>query len=287
MLASAAFAAAPCPLTHPVAPGDTLPDLASFYFGSRDYAPAILIATNSRTGDGFPFIGNPSVLPTGSLCIPDALEATRSRERYATYQKAIAETGIAQPWQTSRDLVLIKPDQEVTVATWSRSAQVDRYKDPRKDDIWVTVEPHLRQFCSAWSHQHNGDNDELTLRLEQRLGLPPAAGDTHFVRLRLTAQATRKMFRPCSNPATATATCEAGPPDDRNPAYKAWFTGQYYSAFGLPRPNLYPWTSLGYTFDWAQGNDGAFQRFGESEFVIPKDAPVEVLGAVSTADYCR
>jgi hypothetical protein len=48
---------------------------------------------------------------------------------------------------------------------------------------------------------------------------------------------------------------------------------------------------LGYTFDWAPGphaeSDTDFQKYGESEFVIRKGAPVEILGALDTVDYCK
>jgi hypothetical protein len=277
LLAPSVFAA-PCTLHHPAAPGDTLPKLAAFYYGGQDYAPAILIGTNSRPGEGFPYISNPFNLRKGDLCIPDSDEAEKIRTKYAIYEKAIAATSIAQPSQEITSLVVIPPNQPVTVATWTRADQAARLKDKAPNDTWVTVEPHLKEFCSAWAREH----DNLTDRLEQRLGLPPAAGETTVVRIR-----TQKLFRPCSDPATAVSHCQAGPPSGKDAAYTAWFTGQYYSAFGLPGPNLYPWTSLGYTFDWAQGEDGEFKRVGESEFVIPKGAPIEVLGTMTTEDYCR
>jgi hypothetical protein len=277
LLAASAFAA-PCTLRHPAVPGDTLPKLATFYYGSPDFAPAILIGTNSRVSPELPYISNPFNLRKGDLCIPDTTEAEQSRATYAIYRKAIAATSTNQPAQEIYDLVVIPANQPVTVATWTRADQVAKYKDKAPNDIWVTVEPHLKEFCTPYARDHSN----LTERLEQRLGLPPAAGETTFVRLR-----TQKIFRPCSDPATTVAHCEAGPPSATDPAYTAWFTGQYYSAFGLPGPNLFPWTALGYTFDWAQGDDGEFKRFGESEFVIPKGTTIEFLGATTTEDYCR
>ncbi len=285
--------ASPCFLPHTVASGDTLPDLAAFHFGSRDFAPAILIATNSRTGDGFAFIGDPNHLPTGKpVCIPDAGEAQRSRATYDTYRKAVAGMTTTEPWETGHLLVDLASGKEVTVATWKRANQVSRYKDKAPDDTWVTVEPYLKEFCRAFAKSHDGNVDELTQRLEQRLGLPPAAGYDTFVRIRLREATPKTIFRPCSNPATDKTLCEAGPPSDspsgeKTAKYAAWFYKQYYTAYGLPRPNLYPWTALGYTFDWAQGSDGQFLRYGESEFVIPRGAPIEVLGAMTTAEYCQ
>lgn len=257
--------------------------------GSRDFASAILVATNARANDGFSFISNPNSLTSGAtLCIPDTMEAQRSRARYATYQRAVATTTTTQPWETSHALVEIPANKELTVATWTRASQVKNYTDKTPQDTWVTVEPHLKEFCSAFAKAHDGNPDELSLRLERRLGLPPAAGDTTFVRIRFRQVTPKTIFRPCSDPATETAHCEAGPPSEKNnPEYAALFYKQYYSSYGLPRPNLYPWTSLGYTFDLAQGDNGEFVRYGESEFVIPAGTPIEVLGAVSTAEYCR
>ena len=68
-----------------------------------------------------------------------------------------------------------------------------------------------------------------------------------------------------------------------------WFLNQYYSSYGQSLISEFPWTALGYTFDWAQDSSKAsrFERFGESEFVIRAGAPVEILGKeVATAEYC-
>jgi hypothetical protein len=79
-----------------------------------------------------------------------------------------------------------------------------------------------------------------------------------------------------------------GPPSDQvGTSYQEWLYRQYYSSFGQSRLNSYPWTALGYTFDWAPGPQHGFERFGESEFVIRKGAPIEVLRADDTVSYCR
>src|SRR5579871_6523660 len=147
LLSVGAFAE-PCTLHHPAAPGDTLSSLATFYYGSPDFAPAILIGTNSRVSQEFPYISNPFNLRKGDLCIPDQAEAEQSRATYAIYQKAIAATSTNQPAQEIHDLVVIPTNQSVTVATWTRADQVAKYKGKAPNDIWVTVEPHLREFCS-------------------------------------------------------------------------------------------------------------------------------------------
>ncbi len=158
--------------------------------------------------------------------------------------------------------------------------------------IWVTVEPNLQQFCAAYASGHAGNRAQLTLRLEQRLGLPPASSKSKFVRIRLAHPGQDVIFRPCMYPLTASTNCPVGPPPgDIDENHRNWLYRQYYSSYGQARLSSFPWTSLGYTFDWAPGphaeSDTDFQKYGESEFVIRKGAPVEILGALDTMDYCK
>jgi hypothetical protein len=48
-------------------------------------------------------------------------------------------------------------------------------------------------------------------------------------------------------------------------------------------PDGYPWTRLGYTYDWAPGASG----IGASEFVTRKEMPVIVKAKVPTVAYCH
>ena len=71
----------------------------------------------------------------------------------------------------------------------------------------------------------------------------------------------------------------------------AFFTTQYYTSYGISLPTEFPWTSLGYTFDWAHWAIGltdepGFVQYGESEYVIPASATVTVKSVTATADYC-
>src|SRR3954453_2684227 len=115
--------AAPCPKPQPIDTGSTLPELADFYFEHPNSASAILLATNSRVGEGFPYLSdpdnivkgildNPRCVPGGSnfplcrsVCIPEITEAQRSRARYEAYLRAISDMSIPEPWEVQRKLV--------------------------------------------------------------------------------------------------------------------------------------------------------------------------------------
>ena len=47
-------------------------------------------------------------------------------------------------------------------------------------------------------------------------------------------------------------------------------------------PNGYPWTHLGYTYNWAPGAD----RYGASEYVIRGNAKAVIVDNATTAQYC-
>jgi hypothetical protein len=48
------------------------------------------------------------------------------------------------------------------------------------------------------------------------------------------------------------------------------------------RGNGYPWTRLGYTYNWRPGTD----KYGASEYVVRKGATVNVLDVIPYQQYC-
>lgn len=285
-----------CQAQRVIASGDTLASISTFYFGSAAYGRAILLATNGRSGTApFRYIGTPDALPAGAtLCIPPLQEADVKRRRYDSYERSVHETVLQLNTEVSHSLVRVDTSRPVHVITWIRAAELNGYKQngtwvtSAPKDIWITVVPEAKEFCQQFVRDHGPDIEQLTLRLEQRLGLPPGAGKTTFLELIVKdpSQITN-LFRPCGDPSVSTNTCAAGPPSSTNAQYSTWFLNQYYGSFAQARPDQYPWTGLGYTFDWAQRSDGGFVRYGSSEFVIPKGAPIEVEGSTATADYCK
>ena len=295
-------------------PGTTLAGLADLYYGDVDYRYAILLATNARSSDPsktFPFIGDPYRLPkTGKLCIPIQAEAEMERNRYLNYEDAVHDMAHAVPSEITDNLDAIDTSGPVTVVTWMRDDQIAWYKytpgETRTIDrqTWVTIVPNLQEFCQAHVTARGPDPRALTLRIEQRLGLPPNSADTTFVEFLVENTGdTAQIFKPCVSPDVTATTCGLGPLTDCSKAYASdteiaaceahndFFTGQYYGSYGLSRPSEYPWTSLGYTFDWTfkplgHNEKPGFVQYGESEFVIPATATVTVKSVTKTADYC-
>ena len=310
---SPSYAQSGCLATPAVYEATTLAQLAEFYYGDIDYQYAIMLATNARVGSGFPFVGDPFQLPqatSGSspkVCVPELTEAETLRNRYDTYLRAIADMAVAVPLDVSHTLDTIPAGKPVAVATWIRADQIKRYKTASgwvttlPSDTWVTVEPRLQLFCAAFTEANGQDPDLLTLRVEQRLGLAPHSAKTTFVNFTIDdPNPANNIFRPCASGAIDTDSCtirnpqndDCGSPQAKNcTARDIFFYKQYYGSYGAARPTGFPWTSLGYTFDWALGpadanGEADFVRFGESEYVVLQGTPISNVGAISTADYC-
>ena len=276
---------------YTIRPGDWLSRIAVRNYNDVSSWPAILLATNR---DLEPFLSNPNLLSIGrKVSIPDPGSARKLNTLYSDYLRAVKDMMLPQPWETAPSLVTIARDtKRCTVVTWTRTASLwnpkcdtVHYNDQVievalgdtivRKDVWVTVVPHLRNFC----RNLNLSSENLDLRLEQRLGVPPLNGKTEFVEIVVPADS---LFRPCIDPSIHTARCGLGPPADAPESHQIWFYKQYYGSYSLARPSQYPWTALGYTYDWGQ-EEG---EIGESEFIIRSGTVVRILSVVLTEDYC-
>lgn len=214
---------------------------------------------------------------TSSSDEPETLE-----ELEAGYQAAILDAETAEASEISTDLVAITADNpdliwsgvagesDVLVVTWT---DWDGYAvgawNMGDYNAWVTVAPEVQEFCQAYT----GDD---VLRLEQLLGLPPENGALYFVEIWVSPD---DLFRPAPDLEITDNTAGLEFPDDVSVEYEAWFNDLLANSYGT---DDYPWTRLGYTYDW--GNPTSEE--GLSEFVIEKNADVIVKGIYGNEEYC-
>ena len=220
----------------------------------------------------------------------------------AIYIDSIRRSAVVSPGD-ARPLVplLPGPDGTVTVTTWAfcrGAGAVGRCGSyvpgpiRLEWDAWVVSDQEFRSACRKLG-------DANGLRISQMLGLPaprtPLAADTLERQLvTFAAVPVASVFRPCTDPRTDTDRCSTSLPPtlpaNAPPDFYRWFVNQAMSAWRAPAdgqpPDGYPWTRLGYTYDWAPH---ALTPYGVSEYVIPGSLrPVEVnVVSVKTArDYC-
>ena len=88
----------------------------------------------------------------------------------------------------------------------------------------------------------------------------------------------QSLFRPTPDNEINDTSAQLAFPASATADYKTWFNSNIiYSYY----PMKYPWTRLGYTYDW--GNTQS--HIGLSEFVIKQNSTVTVKSVTPTTEY--
>lgn len=247
----------------------------------RKLAPLLLIAVLS-----FPATGSAQGVTTCESKYP------------GDYCRAVRDAETAAPDEVSKNLTSITDSNanlmwegrpgcsRLLVATWVDSnayEKVYRGKEGQSYTFdscrytWVTVAPQVSNFCKGLGLK----DERLTARLEQLLGIPPGNGKTNFVEFWVNPD---DIFRPCADPEINDQECAPNFPRSKfltiSLEYVSWFFDLRNSSYGA---NGYPWTRLGYTYDW--GNPAS--HVGLSEFVVRPGSTVKIKATPSTAEYCK
>ncbi|MDG5490315.1 hypothetical protein [Psychroserpens sp. SPM9] len=147
--------------------------------------------------------------------------------------------------------------------------------------IWVTAAPIIQDSCKSFHKKYKDPN----MRLRQLLGLQPFTVETFFLEVWVKPS---DLFRPAPDNETNDSSCGLNLPNDVSSSYRKWFndtranqykdcTDSIFDEYG------YPWTQLGYTYDWSPDNP---TNVGLSEFVIKENSNMYVSGGYPNKVYC-
>jgi hypothetical protein len=208
---------------------------------------------------------------TGSGPVP------RGESLEALYRAAIHDAAVYREEHVRKLNAAVPVNDSVRVATFTSTAY-PLGTNTVTDYVWTTLTPEVQDSCRTFP----GDPK---LRIEQLLGLPPVTDDSLMVEFQV---AVADLFRPAGDPTITTDypcgdtlqhRCGDSFPDSVSPAHVRWIADQ---TFELWRQDGYPWTRLGYTYNWHPGSP----RYGASEYVIRQGATVNVLSVTPYQAYC-
>ncbi|MDP1876964.1 MAG: hypothetical protein Q8M17_05350 [Actinomycetota bacterium] len=227
---------------------------------------------------------------------------------WSAYRDAIIDSAVARPDEVVTNLLVLSPSDGRTqwkVIDGEQYLLVGQLRgapftgvDPGQKfqlpgDRWVSVPRDLAQACAAYKCRRM-DDAALDLQLRQIVGLPPDADYDYIIRFWVKPS---DMFRPCTDPRVTVRSCPeqvaSGSAADPVPstvgstdlASFLWTQANY--AWRLPsafhpkaavscavnwnteRCYGFPWTRLGYTYDWTPG---AADHEGVTEFVAANGA---------------
>jgi len=231
-----------------------------------------------------------------ACCSPRVMEKPFDEAKAKqAYSESIGDAAKPQPWEIRPLTALndqnprlimqeIAGERWILVSSWKEDAKY--YKnDPETGryntgnyPIWVTIAPEMQLMCQD---SRFGRKEGLNLRLEQLLGLPPGGNKQYVVEFWVR---TADLFRPCPDPEVTDGSCGLAFPEDVSEEHKTWINNLRLASYYNPEWNQnYPWTELGYTYDWNPRNK---THTGLSEFVIGKNKDIIVKGIYTTEEYC-
>ena len=124
--------------------------------------------------------------------------------------------------------------------------------------------------------------ENVEYRLKQLLGLPPTSDYKYFIEFWVKPE---DLFRPCPDKEITDNKCDLCYPNDNDSVHIKWIDSlRVKSYYDCELYSKYPWTQLGYTYDWNAQNKS---HTGLSEFVIDTNKNVVINKFYSTADYLK
>jgi len=173
-----------------------------------------------------------------------------------------------------------------------------KFQDLYPGALWVTTGNEL----PAWYRDPaNGVNASNIARKSVELhGLPTSSMQNYKAVVEILVDSA-KLVRPTRDPnVAAQPTALPTEPFAAKPAtmtqadydaYKAWYTANISSSYGAANPDKrYPWTQLGYTYNWGGSQDTLASITGLSEFVVlgtrsGVTSPLETFAVYSIQSY--
>ena len=232
---------------------------------------------------------------------------------WTIYSAAVEAAKFPEPGHISRDLVpIVRSNPHLTwddngrvlMVTWTKKAyyagkEGQPYALPKGVTMWLTAVPYIQRACQSWDLPP----DRLPLRIAQAIGTPPPkpGGNDSFVQVWADS---RTFFRPCPDPEITDRECQAtlnGRPVNKDAGcpwtteqlsaayvkvsddHLAWMCKNWSDTYLVEPQKRYPWTALGYTFDWGD----LLHPVGQSEYVVLPETTVWVDKIFSADEYCH
>ena len=216
----------------------------------------------------------------------------KNESNYKLYEHAITDAMSPDSSEIVHNLVEIKAENKqlvwneingepyVLTVSWKQNvsfyqAYVDSaFYNTGNYPIWVSTAPEL------YNRMNDEKYTEVNLRLKQLLGLPPNSEYSYFVEFWVKPE---DLFRPSPDPEITDNECELCFPAGIDSIHINWINANRISRYySCDLYDKYPWTQLGYTYDWNPKNKS---HVGLSEFVIRKNANIMVKAIYTTMEY--
>lgn len=139
--------------------------------------------------------------------------------------------------------------------------------------VWTVADGEILTWYA--NNAADIEDEDMVLRMEQLMGLPPKTGNTHFSAMWVWKEDIKRPAYTTSIEAASSDAAFLYVPEE---SYKEWFDKTIIAAY---YDGTYPWTRLGYTYDWALGGT----EYGLSQFIISDNSEVSVNFTYTNSEF--
>ena len=222
-----------------------------------------------------------STSPSPTADSSPATEKT-NEELYALAVKdaAIAEEDEIKPLVslTRNDPLVTWDDQgRVLLCTWHS------YPDSYPEGEMVTAEwGYIWTFTDKEMDIYAGElakSEDAVMRMRQLISIHPSKTHSTVTGLWVDpSDVIRPAYQSDAANGSMTTACVEG--EEVDESFKAWFDQNILDSYYYGN---YPWTRLGYTYDWADNG----KEYGLTEFLIKQGAQAEVAFTETTSEFLQ
>jgi len=218
------------------------------------------------------------------------------------YNLAVLDAKVAEPWEIYRSLIAVinygdssagqgnlvwSADSlgrmRILAVSWMKQSTTQywpvgtTFKTNNKQAYmsWITTSPEMLDFMKK---NQFTDSSLLHLRLAQVLGMPPDTKNNFFVEFWVYPE---NLFRPTPDPEVTDHEADLYFPSWVSRKHRDWFMNEIRNKYDTGTASAFPWTRLGYTYDWAT----PLHPIGMSEFVVDTSSVVTVKRIYSSWQY--
>ena len=140
-------------------------------------------------------------------------------------------------------------------------------------ELWTFTDREIKDWCDSVVSSVTDWN----MRLKQLIGLPPTSAYTHISAFWVNVS---RVIRPAYQTDVTKQVDETCLVNNFLGAYEEWFNNNIVYSYFI---SDYPWTRLGYTYDWADDGD----EYGLTEFLVLAGTEVQVAYTKTTEEFIR
>lgn len=226
---------------------------------------------------------------TGSIKTTIILAVSNTTSKLKTnkelYDAAVKDAAIAEKDEIKPLVSLTKKDKLVTwddkgrVLLCSWHSYPDSYPagetvSAKWGYIWTFTDKEMATHAKELS-----ESEDAKMRMRQLIAIDPDKNHSHVTGLWVNPDdVIRPAYQSDATKNDMLTTFPDGEEVDKT--FKAWFDQNILDSYYYGN---YPWTRLGYTYDWADNG----KVYGLTEFLIKKDAEMEVAFTETTDEFLQ